>query len=320
MKILLVMILFFISSNLESKNICTDMFSKERGLCKLLRYRGVNDNYIKDLFKKDLFYRRDAISKNFLTEKKFRIKHLKEKYGKFNFGKEVPRVKKNLREYRTVYRTVEKKYGVNKEIIASILMKETNIGKKRPYHNAFVALNTIYMEFMPVNTRNKKLINMARNNLVSLIIYSKKHKIPLNSKQFDSSYAGAIGINQFMPSSFVYAKAWSSKRKRANLWAMEDAITSTAYFLHKKAKFNKKINWVKTGDMKKIHKNWIKFSKNNKNSSFCLKKESNKKLNCFACNKPELEYTSKYIKMIMKYNFSSDYSMSVLKLAYLSTK
>jgi len=131
-----------------------------------------------------------------------------------------------------------------------------------------------------------------------------------------SSYAGAVGIPQFMPNSFIYAHGY--KTKIADLTNMEDAIVSTANFLHQKAEFAELIDWSKIPGIIDIESSWYDYEFENDNASLVYNKnsKSGKTYDCFTCDKTELQYLREYAKKIMRYNNSSNYAIGVMRLAY----
>ncbi|MFT5660500.1 MAG: membrane-bound lytic murein transglycosylase B [Sulfurimonas sp.] len=230
--------------------------------------------------------------------------------------KYVPKIIAHVKKYDKVYDEAEKRYGVNREIVASILMKETKLGIIKPSFDAFEVFNTLVVKVKVKTKRDKWLLNMGKSNLVSIISYCYKKGYAPEQCSLPSSYAGAVGIPQFMPSSFVYIDSY--KDKVGDLTKMEDAIMSASRYLHKKANFTTLIDWSKIPKMPKVEADWYDYEFKNKDASFVYSqsKKTGKKYNCFACNKPELEYLRTYAKTIMRYNNSSNYAIGVMRLAY----
>ena len=236
------------------------------------------------------------------------------------FVKHIPKIVKHLKKYDEVYDYTEKKFGVNREIVAAILMKETKLGKIKPTHDAFIVFNTLVVRTEPNSKREKWLLNMGKTNMVSIITHCYKKGIWPNNCDLPSSYAGAVGIPQFMPNSFVYAEGY--KTKHPDLTNMEDAIVSASKFLHKKASFNKLIDWSEIPDMPSTEAAWYEYEFNNDNASFVHEKstKTGKAYDCFTLGKSELVYLRDYAKKIMRYNNSSNYAVGVMRLAYDANK
>lgn len=151
--------------------------------------------------------------------------------------------------------------------------------------------------------------------MASIITYCYKNNIKIEECILPSSYAGAVGIPQFMPNSFIYVEGY--KRAYADLTKMQDAIVSAGKFLHKKANFTQLMEWDKIPDMQAIESAWYQYEFDNEDASFVYEKsKSDKVYNCFTKNKPELKYLRDYTKKIMRYNNSSNYAVGVMRLAH----
>ena len=261
----------------------------------------------------------DEVSWKYLQPKHIKTHRASEKKANNVLVKYVPKMITHLKKYKNVYDKAEKKYGVNREIIAAILMKETKLGKIKPTHDAFIVFNTIVVRTKPKTSRQKWLLKMGKTNMATIIEHCYKAKLKPHECNLPSSYAGAIGIPQFMPNSFIYAD--SHTNKTPNLTKMEDAILSAAKFLNKKAKFDTLIKWSKMPDIPKVEAKWYEYEFKNKNASFVYEKsKSGKKYNCFTKGKKELDYMKKFTKKIMRYNNSSNYAVGVMRLAYDANK
>ena len=230
--------------------------------------------------------------------------------------KYIPEIVAHVKEYKEVYDEAEKRYGVNREIVAAILTKETRLGKIKPSFDAFEVFNTLVLKVEVNSKRDQWLLDMGKSNLVSIITYCYKKGFSPQECALPSSYAGAVGIPQFMPASFVYIDSY--KDKVGDLTKMEDAIMSASKYLHEKANFTKLIEWDKIPSMPETEEAWYEYEFSHEDASFVYAEstKTGKKYSCFACNKPELEYLKEYAKMIMRYNNSSNYAIGVIRLAY----
>lgn len=285
-------------------------------VCKSVVKSGVSYKYanqfLMSYFKTQKF---DEISWKYLQPSKIKYHQTKEKKANNVLVGYIPKMVKNMKKYKRVYDYAEKKYGVNREIIAAILLKETKLGKIHPTHDAFIVFNTIVVRSKPNSSREKWLIKMSKTNMASIIKYCYKKGVTPEQCNLPSSYAGAVGIPQFMPNSFIYAKSY--KGGVTDLTKMPDAIISTAYFLNKKAKFDTLINWDKMEDVLKVEKEWYDYDFKKVNASFVYESNNKgKEYNCFTKDKPQLQYMREYTKKIMRYNNSSNYGVGVMRLAY----
>ncbi|MDQ1244737.1 MAG: rane-bound lytic murein transglycosylase [Campylobacterota bacterium] len=262
----------------------------------------------------------DEVSYKYLQPEHIATHKKNEKKANNVLVKFVPEMVEHLKAYAHVYDYAEQKYGVNREIIAAILIKETKLGKIKPTHDAFIVFNTLVLRTKPQTKREKWLLKMGKANMVSIITYCYNKNVAPEECNLPSSYAGAVGIPQFMPESFVYAKGY--KTEVGDLTKMEDAIVSASNFLHKKAEFNELLDWNKVPDIVDIETKWYDFEFEHEDASFVYEesKKGDKEYKCFTCDKPELSYIREYTKKIMSYNNSSNYGIGVMRLAYEANK
>lgn len=167
----------------------------------------------------------------------------------------VQRCRIFLTENKKVFVQAEKKFGVKKEIIASLLWVESRLGENHgSFHVASVYLSLLQAEHpqltqvlledlvvrapSPTKAMIKKTKERAKikgrwavGELWSL--YKMNKKDPTIVSQLKGSYSGAFGYSQFLPSSYVsWAKSFNPK-KPADLYSPQDAIMSVANYLHK---------------------------------------------------------------------------------------
>jgi membrane-bound lytic murein transglycosylase B len=257
----------------------------------------------------------DEVSWRYLQPHQIKTHSANEKKANNTLVKYIPDIVAHLKKYSKVYDYSELKYGVNREIIAAILMKETRLGKIKPKHDAFIVFNTMVVRTNPQSSREKWILNMGKSNMASIITHCYKKGVKPEECNLPSSYAGAVGIPQFMPNSFIYSEGYNMGM--ADLTKMEDAIVSASKFLHTKAAWDKLINWKKIPDMPKIESDWYEYDFTHDNTSFVYESsKTGKKYACFTKDKPKLQYLKSYVKKIMRYNNSSNYAVGVMRLAY----
>jgi len=290
-------------------------------ICKRSVQNGVSYEYANSFLLSSLKTQKfDEISFEYLQPKHIKTHKKNEKKANNVLIKFIPEVVEHLKTYSEVYDYTEEKYGVNREIVAAILLKETKLGKIVPKHDAFIVFNTLVVRTKPNSQREKWLLNMGKTNMVSIITYCYNRDITPNECNLPSSYAGAIGIPQFMPDSFVFAEGY--KTEMADLTKMEDAIVSATKFLHTKADFTELIDWDKIPDIADLESKWYDFEFENEDASFVYakNKSGDKEYKCFTCDKEELDYLREYTKKILRYNNSSNYAVGVMRLAYEAQK
>jgi membrane-bound lytic murein transglycosylase B len=129
-----------------------------------------------------------------------------------------------LQQHRELFMAVEQVYGVDSSIIAAILGVETKFGSQPDAKlRVFDVLNTA---FAVIPQRE----SFARKELIEFLRLCREEK--LNPLSILGSYAGAMGVPQFIPSSYRhYAIDYDGDGKR-DLWQSHgDIVASVANFL-----------------------------------------------------------------------------------------
>ncbi len=122
----------------------------------------------------------------------------------------------------------EKRYGVPQQIIAALIGVETLYGKNMGNFRALDALATLGFDY-PDPSRPERA-EMFRNNLADLIELDLTGKV--NARILKGSYAGAVGIPQFMPSSIKRFAVSAAGAQQIDLISNRaDAIMSVANYL-----------------------------------------------------------------------------------------
>jgi membrane-bound lytic murein transglycosylase B len=117
----------------------------------------------------------------------------------------------------------EKRYGVERSYIVSILSVESDFSRDP---GRFKAVNSLVTQYLLVEGRR----GYAYRQLKEIIRYSKRTGIPFFD--FISSYAGAIGCAQFIPGSLnSYFVGRDGRIEKADPFDIIDCIYSVAYYL-----------------------------------------------------------------------------------------
>jgi membrane-bound lytic murein transglycosylase B len=135
------------------------------------------------------------------------------------------------RHVKTLKRA-EKKYGVPAEIIVAIIGVETFYGKRAGNYPVLDALTTLGFDYPLENTtkeRRDKRERFFRKELKEFLLMAREEQF--DPRELKGSYAGAMGMPQFISSSFrAYAVDFDGDGKR-DLWhSTEDAIGSVANY------------------------------------------------------------------------------------------
>ncbi len=117
----------------------------------------------------------------------------------------------------------ENTYGVSPVAIVGILGVETRFGRITGGYKAIDALSTLAFSYPPREKFFKK-------ELSKLLLLSRQEK--MNPLTLTGSYAGALGMPQFMPSSYLAYAVDFTKSGQADIWSTPaDAIGSIANYL-----------------------------------------------------------------------------------------
>lgn len=129
-----------------------------------------------------------------------------------------------IQENLKLLQEIEEEFGVPKEIICSILGIETKFGHPRvEKYRIFDILNTAYSLY-PRRER------FYREELIAYLLLCREEGIDPFS--VNSSYAGAFGVPQFMPSSFRKYAVDFDKDGKKNIWTSKgDIFASVANYL-----------------------------------------------------------------------------------------
>lgn len=225
-----------------------------------------------------------------------------------------------LKEHFNTLSKAEYTFGVPKEIIVSILGIESFYGKYKGSYNAMNSLST--MAFQGGEKRRK----FFKKELESFLILSFENKE--NPNKIMSSWAGAFGYPQFLPSSIrSYAVDFDNDGKIDLINSIDDSIGSIANYLSKNGWIKndyiaEKITIKETDsfslDLNKFSLNYTVEDVINNNGKFNRNMRKTKKLKVFILeNENGIEYWVGYnnFSTITKYNRSNLYAMAVFDLA-----
>jgi membrane-bound lytic murein transglycosylase B len=120
-------------------------------------------------------------------------------------------------------RRAEKVYGVPAQYIVAIIGVETNYGRNTGRYRVIDALTTLAFDYPPRSS-------FFRNELEQYLLLAREEKLDVFAPR--GSYAGAIGIPQFMPSSARrYAVDFNGDGRIDLTRSSADAVGSVANFL-----------------------------------------------------------------------------------------
>ena len=238
---------------------------------------------------------------------------------------------KFVKENYEILHSVEKDFGVSKFYVASIIGCETNYGT---FLGTYNPLDTIFTRaFEPKN-------NFWQKELIELFILSKKYN--LDPKAIKSSWSGALGLGQFIPSSYNYYGIDYDSDGMVDMYnSRKDGIASVANYLRENGwkKGSKAVSEVSVGEKyEKLQDDAIAelelpFDLNNfrtkvsstelLNEGFKFKDTFNEKITpllVYEQGKTKLYLGFDNFRVITKYNRSSKYALAVHQLAFEISK
>jgi len=136
----------------------------------------------------------------------------------------VTRGEAKAREWARTFDRVETQFGVERWVLLALWGMETDYGAAKDRWDVFRSLATLdYVQYRHPYFRNELFVAMR--------IMQDGH---LARAQMVSSWAGAMGQTQFMPSNYVDYAIDFSGDGRADIWNnVPDVLGSTANYLHK---------------------------------------------------------------------------------------
>lgn len=172
-------------------------------------------------------------------------------YKQFESAEDIANCKAYLNKHKQYFDKAEAEYGVPREVITAIILVESRLGSHLGKSKAFNVLSTmaalqdddIRQKFYDLAENEKRLprekfmdravkrSTWAYKELKALLTYANKYDI--DPFYFQSSYAGAIGYCQFMPSNIIPYGADGDGDGVINLFVDADAICSVASYLKK---------------------------------------------------------------------------------------
>ena len=170
-------------------------------------------------------------------------------YDQFALPKNIRNSRKYMAKHKPHLLKAERTYGVNQEIITAIILIETRLGKILGGPSVLNMLSTLASLKDP-DVRNmfwgkvsksteftKKKFQIwaerkskwAYNELKAFLTYTAREN--MDPVRIYGSYAGAMGIAQFMPSNILAFAKDGNNDGRVDLFNHADAITSIASYL-----------------------------------------------------------------------------------------
>ena len=171
-------------------------------------------------------------------------------YKQFTRIWNISAAKSYMQTHQAALETAQQTYGVDKEVITAIILVETKLGKftgKRSVINTLSTLSAmadqaprqVIWENLPDNDRRMtrpqfekkadRKSSWAYRELKAFLTYTEKQG--MDPTTIKGSYAGAMGISQFMPSNIAPYGRDGNADGKIDLFVHADAISSIASYL-----------------------------------------------------------------------------------------
>jgi membrane-bound lytic murein transglycosylase B len=262
-RIILILCLLFITTlSAQDKNTKSTNFNYDFGL---LREKLVSEGF--DKKKLAQIYSEGRVNFDAAGVSLFFVhKESNVNYNQYPRTFSIAGAKVYMKIYESELIKAEEKYGVDRELITAIILVESKLGKtvgKRSVLNTLSTMASLFdanirkkfwgyisgstnLTFEKYENKALTKSNWAFNELKAFLIYTEKEKI--NPYSINGSYAGAVGIPQFVPSNIIRYATDGNMDGSVDLFNHADSIASIANFLSKcgwqKGIEDKKARWV----------------------------------------------------------------------------
>lgn len=164
------------------------------------------------------------------------------RYKHYTHAESVEKARRFSMKWNNQLEKASKRYKVDREVIVGILLVETNLGLYKGDHQLLSVFSSIFVDSARLlkdgkfkkdkgmKARLEKKKAWALGEFKALLQMGKRFNFDLY--KLKGSYAGAFGLPQFLPSSYVKWAVSSTSKTRANLFWEPDAIHSVANFLN----------------------------------------------------------------------------------------
>lgn len=149
---------------------------------------------------------------------------LSEYLGRVLTTAKIQQARDSLQQYRAQLAPVSQRSGVQPEYIVALWAMESHFGNIQGREEVISALSTLAFE-------GRREAFFTRELIAALHIIQQQHIAP---GDLQGSWAGAMGQNQFMPSSFLRYGADGDGDGKIDIWNnTDDVFASTANYLAK---------------------------------------------------------------------------------------
>ncbi|HBJ74859.1 MAG TPA: hypothetical protein DDY86_04930 [Syntrophaceae bacterium] len=209
----------------------SDVLVKIGELKQRLVLNGVPEEWFDEQLQHETFQIHSTIDRNFQKSAEKQVDCDKKRdvswyFARLGVDDKIEKGKKFIEAHDDIFKRVETKYGIHKELLAAIVGIETNFADHHQ-RGKYYAFNTLVSQYIFANR-----MKFAVREITALYNFSQKTGQP--PQYYTSSYAGAIGWGQFIPSSLMafFADA-NGVPDDMDPFSLEDTIFSVGNYLYK---------------------------------------------------------------------------------------
>ena len=235
---------FFVTPLFGAENGPRSFYTSEKShLVNMFEAQGFDKNELITIFYDKRLKKRPTV-----TNKNLHTKETGRDYKDFSSPYSIWMAKKFQKKWRTTLNKASKKFGVDKEAIVAIILVETGFGNVMGKYPVISVFSSILVEHNNQKDQYYDLESLSEAEQYHLKRLAKKaawaevemnalltmaERASVSPYKFKGSYAGAFGLPQFLPSSYLKWGYDSDKNGSVNLFLVPDALYSTANYLKK---------------------------------------------------------------------------------------
>ncbi len=191
-----------------------------------LKKNRISESTIKSILNNAKYLEEPIKKQNSQAEIKKDFRYYSNDIYKVNNNETLERISNFYKANKEIFNKVEERYKIEKEILLSVMYFETKLGTVIGSYRIVDALYTL-----SINFKGTLRGDMFMSNLIYFAKLVDKKILKISSF---SSWAGAVGLTQFMPENIVkYGVKYKEDANKIDLYSVEDSVSSTANFLNK---------------------------------------------------------------------------------------
>jgi membrane-bound lytic murein transglycosylase B len=207
-----------------------DALAKTRELKQHLVMNGVPGKWFDEQLQEGTFQIYPTIDRYFKNSAEKQVDHDRKRDASWYFARlgvdaKIEKGKRFIEAHSDIFKKAEARHGIHQELVAAILGIETNFADHHE-RGKFYAFNSLVSQY--IFTNRKKF---AVDEITALYRFSRT--TGRSPQYFTSSYAGAIGWGQFLPSSLLeFFIDANGVPRDTDPFSLEDTIFSVENYLY----------------------------------------------------------------------------------------